>query len=123
MEASLDTNVIIHLYKAKLQSVLFNRFQKLKVYEFIRNHEMTNHAEPEIIDLFDKDVETGRMELITDEYLKSIGMYQVFLHHVKDLRILLSRGFFVIGRDTKLSDLMYHGVSLEALMPVTQQLQ
>lgn len=69
METSLDTNVIIHLYKANLQSVLFNRFQKLKVYEFIRNHEMNNHAGSEIIDLFDKDVEAGRIELITDEYL------------------------------------------------------
>ena len=92
MEASLDTNVIIHLYKAKLQSVLFNRFQKLKVYEFIRNREMNNHAEPEIIDLFDKDVEAGRIELITDEYLKSIGMYQVFLQQVKEIRILFDGG-------------------------------
>ena len=49
MEASLDTNVIIHLYKANLQSVLFNRFQKLKVYEFIRHHEMNNHADSEVI--------------------------------------------------------------------------
>lgn len=92
MEASLDTNVIIHLYKAKLQSVLFNRFQKLKVYEFIRNHEMNNHAEPKIIDLFDKDVEAGRIELITDEYLKSIGMYEVFLQQVKEIRILFDVG-------------------------------
>lgn len=92
MEASLDTNVIIHLYKANLQSVLFNRFEKLKVYEFIRNHEMKNHAGAEIIDLFDKDVESGRIELITNEFLKSIGMYQVFLQHVKDFRILFEGG-------------------------------
>lgn len=71
MEASLDTNVIIHLYKANLQFVLFNRFQKLKVYEFIRMHEMNNHAESEIIDLFDKDVDDGKIELITDEYLST----------------------------------------------------
>lgn len=70
MEASLDTNVIIHLYKSNLQSVLFARFDKLKVYEFIRNHEMKNHAEPEIIDLFDRDVELGIIELVTDKYLK-----------------------------------------------------
>ncbi len=44
MEASLDTNVIIHLYKAGFQSVLFRRFHKLKVYEFIRTKEMVNHA-------------------------------------------------------------------------------
>ena len=92
MEASLDTNVIIHLYKANLQSVLFNRFQKLKVYEFIRNHEMKNHAGAEIIDLFDKDVEAGRIELITNEFLKSIGMYGVFLQHVKYFRILFEGG-------------------------------
>ncbi|ACV62323.1 hypothetical protein Dtox_1456 [Desulfofarcimen acetoxidans DSM 771] len=46
MEVSLDTNVIIHLYKANLQNILFNRFEKLKVYEFIRYHEMVNHATP-----------------------------------------------------------------------------
>ena len=92
MDASLDTNVIIHLYKANLQSVLFNRFQKLKVYEFIRSHEMQNHAEAEIIDLFDKDVEARRIELITNDYLKSIGMYNVFLQHVKDFRILFDGG-------------------------------
>lgn len=92
MEASLDTNVIIHLYKANLQSVLFNRFQKLKVYEFIRNHEMVNHAESKIIEMFDKDVTTGKLELVTDQYLKSIGMYQVFLQHVKEHRILFDGG-------------------------------
>jgi len=46
MDASLDTNVIIHLYNANHQSILFDRFDKLKVYEFIRNHEMKNHAKP-----------------------------------------------------------------------------
>ncbi len=92
MNASLDTNVIIHLYKAKLQSVLFNRFEKLKVYEFIRIYEMQNHAEQDIIDQFDKDVEIGKIEIITDLYLKSIGMYQVFLQHVKDLGILFNGG-------------------------------
>jgi len=30
MDASLDTNVIIHLYKADFD-ILFNRFEKLKV--------------------------------------------------------------------------------------------
>jgi len=92
MEASLDTNVIIHLYKANLQDILFNRFEKLKVYEFIRNQEMKNHANPQIIDLFDKDIESGHIELITDVYLKGIGMYNVFQQHVRDIRILFDGG-------------------------------
>ena len=92
MDASLDTNVIMHLYKANLQDVLFNRFEKLKVYEFIRNQELKKHAEPEVIDLFDEDVESGQVELITDTYLKEIGMYNVFQAHVRDLRILYGCG-------------------------------
>lgn len=92
MDASLDTNVIIHLYKANFQDILFNRFEKLKVYEFIRYHEMKNHATPEIINLFDKDIEAGKIELITESYLKSIGMYNVFQQHVKDIRILYDGG-------------------------------
>lgn len=92
MNASLDTNVIIHLYKANLQSVLFGRFKKLKVYEFIRMHEMQNRATPTIIEQFDKDVEAGKIEIITDQYFKSIGMYRVFSQHVKDLKILFDGG-------------------------------
>lgn len=92
MEASLDTNVIIHLYTSNFQAILFNRFDKLKVYEFIRNHEMENHASQEIIELFDKDVQAGKIELITDTYLKEIGMYNVFIAHVQDMRTLFDIG-------------------------------
>lgn len=90
MDASLDTNVIIHLYKADLQNILFNRFEKLKVYEFIRNTELANHALPGVIDLVDKDVETGKIELVTDSFLKGIGMHNVFLQHVKEYIILFN---------------------------------
>lgn len=49
MDASLDTNVIIHLYNADFQDLLFNRFEKLKVYEFIRTQELKKHADAEYI--------------------------------------------------------------------------
>ena len=50
MRASLDTNVIIHLYKAGFQELLFTRFEKLMVYEFIRSQELNTHADPEILE-------------------------------------------------------------------------
>ena len=41
MRASLDTNVIIHLYKAGLQSVLFDVFDEgVFIYEQIRSVEL-----------------------------------------------------------------------------------
>ena len=92
MDASLDTNIIIHLYIANYQSILFDRFEKVKVYEFIRNHEMENHASSEVIELFDKDVQAGKIELITYDYFKSIGMHNVFNSHVRQLSILFEKG-------------------------------
>lgn len=88
MRASLDTNVITHLYNANLQTILFNRFDEIKVYEFIRNHEMKNHASKDVIDLFDQDVNAGRIELITDDYLESINMYDMFEQHVDDTKLI-----------------------------------
>lgn len=88
MEASLDTNVIIHLYGAGLQEILFRRFSKLKVFEFIRKHELHNHAELETQRRFDEDVSSGKIELINESYLRSIGMLPVFRMHVQETRIL-----------------------------------
>ena len=46
MRASLDTNVIIHLYKAGLQSVLFDVFDEgVFIYEQIRSVELEKHGQ------------------------------------------------------------------------------
>jgi predicted nucleic acid-binding protein len=92
MNASLDTNVIIHLYCTNLQSLLFDRFEKIQVHEFISNHELHNHASSEVLDKFEKDVGQNRIEIITDQYLKTIGMYNVFQQHVKEFQILFESG-------------------------------
>ena len=45
MRASLDTNVIIHLYHAGKQEILFQRFKDgLYIYAQIRNIELVNHG-------------------------------------------------------------------------------
>lgn len=76
------------LYKANLQNILFNRFEKLKVYEFIRYHKIENHAISEILCMFDEDVAVGKIKLVTDGCLKAIGMYNIFQRHAKDIKIL-----------------------------------
>ncbi|MCO5387637.1 MAG: hypothetical protein NHB14_19755 [Desulfosporosinus sp.] len=100
MDASLDTNVIIHLYNADFQDLLFNRFEKLKVYEFIRTQELKRHADAEVLEIFDKDVEYGKIELVTDAYLREIGMFNIFLsrYNKHDEAPLLNwRGLFFIA--------------------------
>ena len=46
MRASLDTNVIIHLYQANQEHILFDFFEDgVIIYEQIRNVELQNHGQ------------------------------------------------------------------------------
>ena len=92
MNASLDTNVIIHLYNADFQDVLFDRFDKLIVYQFIRHQELKRHASQDLLKEFDEDVAAGKIQLITDQQLIDIGMYEIFKNHVYELEILFDGG-------------------------------
>lgn len=56
MRASLDTNVIIHFYRAGLQNILFDFFDDgVFIYEQIRNVELQNHGN-DILNLVDRDI-------------------------------------------------------------------
>jgi predicted nucleic acid-binding protein len=88
MEASLDTNIIIHLYNANLQELLFNRFTRLVAYEFIRNHELKNHADNKILSMFDQDVVSGKIHIVTDKELRAKKILKIFESHVYNQRIL-----------------------------------
>ena len=63
MRASLDTNAIIHFYRAEKQQILFDFFADgLFIYEQIRNVELNNHGKC-ILDRFDSDIAAGRVHL------------------------------------------------------------
>lgn len=88
MRASLDTNVIIHFYKAGLQDILFNFFDEgVFIYEQIRNIELENHGQ-EVLDKVDNDIASGKIELYTDQILKDLQVYKVFEHNVLENRNL-----------------------------------
>ncbi len=60
MRASLDTNVIIHFYKAGLENILFDFFDEgVFIYEQIRN-----------------------IELYTDQKLKDLQIYKIFEYNL-----------------------------------------
>ena len=65
MRASLDTNVIIHFYKAGLENILFNFFDDgVFIYEQIRN-----------------------IELYTDQKLKDLQIYKIFEYNFSRVEI------------------------------------
>lgn len=92
MRASLDTNVIIHFYKAGLQDILFKFFDDgVFIYEQIRNVELENHGQDVLIQV-DLDIAAGKIELYTDQRLKDLQVYKIFEHNVNENRNLYSTG-------------------------------
>ena len=92
MRASLDTNVIIHFYKAGLQNILFDFFDEgVFIYEQIRNIELENHGQ-EILDKVDSDIVSGKIELYTNQKLKELQVYKIFENNVLENRNLYGSG-------------------------------
>lgn len=92
MRASLDTNVIIHFYKAGLQDILFDFFTEgVFIYEQIRNIELKNHGQ-DVIDQVDSDIASGKLELYTTQKLKELQVYKIFEHNVNENKNLYDIG-------------------------------
>lgn len=92
MRASLDTNVIIHFYRAGLQDILFTFFDEgVLIYEQIRNIELENHGQ-DVIEIVDSDIISGKIELFTNQRLKDLKVYKIFENNVKENKNLYGSG-------------------------------
>lgn len=92
MRASLDTNVIIHLYRAGRQNILFDVFDEgLFIYEQILNIELVNHGR-DVLGRVDEDIAAGKIELYTNQRLKEQAVFRIFENNVKENRLLYGSG-------------------------------
>lgn len=92
MRASLDTNVIIHFYRANLQNILFEFFNDgVFIYEQIRNIELERHGQ-DILNSVDEDIKKGRIEVYTNEKLKRQFILKMFENNVYENRLLYGSG-------------------------------
>ncbi len=92
MKASLDTNVIIHLYRAGRQNVLFELFDEgVFIYDQIRTIELKNHG-ADVLKAVDEDITSGNIELYTDQKLKDLAVLKIFENNVKENRCLYGTG-------------------------------
>lgn len=92
MRASLDTNVIIHLYQANMQSILFDIFKDgVFIYEQIRKVELEHHGKA-VLEAVDADIEAGKIELYTNDKLKAQRVCKMFEINVNENRWLYGSG-------------------------------
>lgn len=107
MRASLDTNVIIHFYRAGLQNILFDFFDEgVFIYEQIRNIELENHGQ-DVLEKVDADIAAGKIELFTNQKLKDLAVYKIFENNVNENRNLYGAGdlgeVYAINRSSDLN--------------------
>ena len=92
MRASLDTNVIIHFYKAGLQHILFDFFDDgVFIYEQIWKIELKNHGQTVLVEV-EGDINLGKIEVYTDQKLKKQAVYSLFKENVRENRFLYGSG-------------------------------
>lgn len=92
MRASLDTNAIIHFYKASLQDILFQFFEDgVFIYEQIRDIELEHHGK-DILNQVDADIEAGKIKKYTDIELKELHVFRIFENNVLDNKMLYGAG-------------------------------
>lgn len=92
MRASLDTNVVIHIYRAGLEDILFNFFSDgVFIYEQIRKIELEHHGQ-DILEKVDADIKSGKIEVYTDETLKQQAVLRIFENNVNENKLLYGSG-------------------------------
>ena len=90
MKASLDTNIIIHFYRAGLQDILFNFFDsEVLIHEKILDIELENHGQ-DIIELINLDIKNGNIELYTNQRLRDLEVDSMFDERLNDNMMLYS---------------------------------
>ena len=92
MRASVDTNVLIHLYRAEHQHILFDLFDEgVIIFEQIRNVELMHHGK-EVLQTIDDDIHLQKIQLYTLQDLKRLSVDSLFNHYVRENRGLYGTG-------------------------------
>jgi len=91
MDVSLDTDIVIHLYKAGMKDTLFCYFDKLYIYEYLLDKEMKIKS-IDVYNEFLKDIEAGKIILIDKKYLARVGMLKSFDDKLYDFKTLFDFG-------------------------------
>lgn len=91
MDVSLDTDIVIHLYKARMKELLFYYFDRLYIYEYLLEKEMKKKS-MDVYNEFHKDIDDGKIIVVNNSYLVNIGMQKTFEEKLYDFKNLFDFG-------------------------------
>lgn len=91
MNASLDTDVVIHLYLSGKQGIIFSFFDKLYMHEYLYEKELKNKSIA-VYENLTEDVEAERIRIITNKDLIEMGIKGLFEEYKRDYEYLFDDG-------------------------------
>lgn len=91
MKASIDTDVVIHLYLSDKQDLFFKVFDKLYMHEFLYEKELKIKSQS-VYEKFSADVSEGKATIIKNKDLLEMGVKGLFEDYLRDYKYLFDRG-------------------------------
>ena len=91
MDVSLDTDITIHLYESGNEGLLFKYFDRVYVHEFVLEREII-HKSTDTYKRIKEEISSGRIILVDQKYLISIGMKKSFEKNRYDIQTLFDYG-------------------------------
>lgn len=95
MKASLDTNALIHFYRAELQNFLFEIFYEgVIIYEQIYYVELHNHGK-DVFPQVEDDIKSEKIELYSDSTLREQCVYSISIAMLMKQKFCISLEIWV----------------------------
>lgn len=91
MDASLDTDIVIHLYKSDKKDLLFSFCNRLYMHEYLLEHELKKKA-IQVYQEFCVDIDNELISIICTSDLIEIGIKGLFEDYLQEYEYLFDRG-------------------------------
>lgn len=91
MDASLDTDIVIHLYKSDKRDLLFSFCDKLYMHEYLLENELKRKSYS-VHEQFLIDIKDGNINIISNSDLAQMGIKGLFDGYKEDYNYLFDTG-------------------------------
>ncbi len=91
MRASIDTDVVIHLYLSDKQELFFEIFDDIYMHEFLYEKELRNNSYI-VYERFKADVLGGKVKIIKNKDIIEMGLKGLFDEYKRDYQVLFDWG-------------------------------
>jgi hypothetical protein len=91
MDASLDTDIVIHLYKSGKRDLLFSFCDKLYMHEYLLENELRRKSY-QVYEQLLTDIEAGNINIISNSNLVQMGVKGLFDRYKEEYNYLFDTG-------------------------------